>query len=174
MTDLEREFLKILGNSFTPYIGREDGLPEPPELKAAKLEERKRREQAKHLERERRRAEVIQREQAAVRERLRREQAELMFDDLTRIVCAVYEVTFDGIRSASRERALLEPRVCLLWIASHHLNIGPTQLGRLINRNHATVAHGVKLFEEEFAETERAREVLRLVARLTQASDPDT
>lgn len=59
-------------------------------------------------------------------------------------VAAEYGVTFEELQSPSRERSLVEVRWRAAAAAIEETGAPTTQLGRILNRDHSTVVHGLQ------------------------------
>lgn len=164
MTDLERAFLAHLGNQFTPYIGREEGLPDPPELRRAKQEKRQLERELREAEAKKRREAAIAAERAAMERELRQAARLAGFDDVVRAVCVVYGVDQKDIESHSRELRFFIARANLVYFARARLGLPYMEIARRLKRDHTGIISAYHRFEKDFLGDPRAREVEQLLA----------
>lgn len=174
MSDLERAFLEHLGNQFTPYIGREGGAPKPEAEREKERMDRKRKLERRLAEVERKRQERM----AEERKRLLREAAEasgtkFKFDQIVRAVCAVHDVTENELLIFNRRRNLVVARGHIMYLARMYLNMGWSEIGRAMKRDHTTVMHAVEQFEEKGLDKRTQDEVLALLAGVIPALASD-
>lgn len=163
-SNLEAEFLKHLGDTFTPYVGREEGSLLPVEIRERRKEEKRRQAEARRLERQ----------QRALAELERKRDAAADFEGLKELVCAAYGVTFAGILSSDRRPELFVPRCHLMWVAREHLGMRWVDIARAMKRDHSTVINGAEVFEKRYMQTPEAIGIADALAKLKQPSDPDT
>ena len=163
MTDMEAEFLKHLGNSFVPYIGREEGLPKPPELAAREREERERKQELRRKEEERRRKEKLEKERADLEALAKAENAPSEMERVIRAVCAVHGVTREELLDHNRRNDLVVARQHVTWLARTRLEIGWTEIGRIMQRDHGTIMTGYKRFMTALVNIPQVAEVNELL-----------
>lgn len=65
-------------------------------------------------------------------------------DNIIADVCQVYGIELADLISKRRHRILVEPRQVLFYILHKKLNIPCVTVGKMFNKNHATVLHGAK------------------------------
>ena len=63
-------------------------------------------------------------------------------DNIIEDVCKVYKIELADLMSNRRFRELVEPRQVLFYILHKKLKIKSTKVGKMFNKNHATVLHG--------------------------------
>ena len=76
---------------------------------------------------------------------------EVKTDNIIQDVCEVYGIELADLMSKARHRILVEPRQVLFYILHKKLNIPCVKVGKMFNKNHATVLHGannIKTFME--------------------------
>jgi chromosomal replication initiator protein len=66
----------------------------------------------------------------------------IMTDNLIKDVCEEYGIEMDDLFSKSRYRILVEPRQVLFYILHKKLNIPCQKVGKMFDKNHATILHG--------------------------------
>lgn len=85
-------------------------------------------------------------------------------DNIITDVCEVYGIELCDLMSNRRHRILVEPRQVLFYILHKKMNIPCVKVGKMFNKNHATVLHGannIKVFMENEADLrERVNGVL--------------
>jgi len=72
-------------------------------------------------------------------------------DNIIQDVCEVYGIELCDLMSNRRHRILVEPRQVLFYILHKKMNIPCVKVGKMFNKNHATVLHGannIKTFME--------------------------
>lgn len=177
MSDLEAEFARFLGDQFITYIGREEGTPKPKALKDKEIAERERRKELRLLEQERRRQARMRQEQEEI-ERLMREGGPedpfFKFDQVARVVCAAHNVSMEAVLADNRRPAIVRARGHLMYLARKHLNMGWTEIGRLMRRDHSTIINGVTQFTNRYTDLPVCAEVMGLLSEVIPASEPDT
>ena len=76
---------------------------------------------------------------------------DVKIDNIIADVCEVYGIELADLMSKARHRILVEPRQVLFYILHKKLNIPSVKVGKMFNKNHATVLHGannIKTFME--------------------------
>lgn len=61
--------------------------------------------------------------------------------------CERYGITFDDLRCPSRKQPLARIRQDCMAEIYHNTKLSTTSIGRLLNRDHTTVIHGIKASE---------------------------
>ena len=72
------------------------------------------------------------------------DEARIKTDNIIEDVCKVYGIELYDLMSNRRHRILVEPRQVLFYILHKKLNIPCVVVGKMFNKNHATVLHGAK------------------------------
>jgi chromosomal replication initiation ATPase DnaA len=169
MSDLEAAFLKHLGNSFVPYVGREEGLPKPDELIAMEKTQRQREAERRRQEKERKRQEHIAKERAA-QEHLRKTTTEL--ERVLRAVCAVHGTTLNDLIKQDRRHSTVAARLHAMWLMRHRLNMGWSAIGRVMARDHGTVISNCERFHKSLRTIPQVAEVEDLLT--SPSASPDS
>ena len=167
MSDLEREFLKHLGNTFVPYVGREEGLPKPEELVAFEREEKRKRAELRRIEKEERRQRQIEEQRAAIEELARQKTLGAQVERIMRAVCAVHGVTQHDLIKADRSLDLVKARHHVMWLMRDRLGMGWSEIGRTLARDHGTVISNVTRFRKVVDKTPEVKEVDALLGDLS-------
>lgn len=105
-------------------------------------------------------------------------------------MCTVLNVSVEDILGTSRNRKLVAQRRMIIWYLHTELEMGCSDQGKLLNRNHATILHSIKrmkdeLFlykdtQEEYAEFARDTKFYiykceqEKIAKLTEEAKPHT
>ena len=61
--------------------------------------------------------------------------------------CERYGITFDDLRSPSRKQPLARIRQDCMAEIYHNTQLSTTSIGRILNRDHSTVIHGIRASE---------------------------
>ncbi len=78
--------------------------------------------------------------QSALRDSIRHTTVSIGIRDIERVVCNLFQVKTEGIRSDSRAQALAYPRMIAMYLCRKHLNVAYSEIGRYFGgRNHTTV-----------------------------------
>ena len=80
---------------------------------------------------------------------------DIKIDNIIQDVCEVYGIQLDDLMSTARHRILVEPRQVLFYILHKKMNIPCVNVGKMFNKNHATVLYGannIKLFMQNEAD----------------------
>ncbi len=78
--------------------------------------------------------------QSALRDSIRHTTVSIGIRDIERVVCNLFQVKTEGIRSDSRAQALAYPRMIAMYLCRKHLNAAYSEIGRYFGgRNHTTV-----------------------------------
>lgn len=163
MTDLEAAFLKHLGNTFVPYVGREEGLPKPDELIAMEKEEQRKRAELRRQQEEIRRRRRVEEQRKAIEALAKRKTVGSQMERVLRAVCAVHGVTQHDLLKPDRSIALVKARSHAMWLMKDRLDMGWTEIGRTMARDHGTVISNVKRFRKTAATMPEVREVDELL-----------
>ena len=70
------------------------------------------------------------------------DESKIKTDNIIADVCQVYGIELADLMSKARHRILVEPRQVLFYILHKKLNIPCVKVGKMFNKNHATVLHG--------------------------------
>ena len=78
--------------------------------------------------------------QAALRDSIRHTTVSIGIRDIERVVCNLFQVKAEGLKSDSRAQALAYPRMIAMYLCRKHLNVAYSEIGRYFGgRNHTTV-----------------------------------
>jgi chromosomal replication initiation ATPase DnaA len=64
------------------------------------------------------------------------------------MICSIYDVELDDIRSKSRERFLFYVRVVIACVLRSQYNLTFVEIGKYINRDHATITYYKKMYDD--------------------------
>ncbi len=64
------------------------------------------------------------------------------------LVCSQYGVSLEELGSRSRRREISVPRQVAMYLARKHTEDSLVDIGRIFNRNHATVLHAIKVMNQ--------------------------
>jgi chromosomal replication initiator protein len=77
--------------------------------------------------------------QSALRDSIRHTTIAIGMKDVERVVCNLFQVTPEGLRSDSRTQALAYPRMIAMYLSRKHIGAAFSEIGRHYGgRNHAT------------------------------------
>jgi chromosomal replication initiator protein len=77
---------------------------------------------------------------AALRDTIRHTYRDLGLRDIERVVCELFQVSPETLKSENRSRALAYPRMLAMYLARKHVGIAYSEIGRYFGgRNHSTV-----------------------------------
>lgn len=74
-----------------------------------------------------------------------------MREDILRtmtMICNVYNVELDDVRSKSRQRYLFYVRVIMAGVLRSEYNLTFTEIGRLLNRDHTTITYYKAMYDD--------------------------
>lgn len=74
-----------------------------------------------------------------------------MREDILRtmeMICNIYDVELDDIRSKSRERFLFYVRVVMASVLRSEYNLTFTEIGIFLNRNHSTITYYKTMYDD--------------------------
>lgn len=167
MSDLEQAFLKHLGNTFVPYVGREEGLPKPEELIAFEKEEQRKKAEQRRIEKERRRQQQIAQQRAAIEELAKRKTLGSQVERVMRAVCAVHGITQHDLIKADRSLNFVKARHHVMWLLRDRLGMGWSEIGRTMARDHGTVISNVTRFRKVADTTPEVKEADALLGDMS-------
>ncbi len=82
---------------------------------------------------------------AALRDTIRHTAQAVALRDVERVVCELFQVTSESLKSESRARALAYPRMMAMYLARKHTGAAYSEIGRYFGgRNHSTVISAEK------------------------------
>ena len=82
---------------------------------------------------------------AALRDTIRHTSSAVGLRDVERVVCQLFQIDPEGLRSESRARALAYPRMLAMYLARKHTRAAYSEIGRHFGgRNHSTVISAEK------------------------------
>ena len=86
--------------------------------------------------------------QSALRDSIRRTSVSIGMRDIERVVCNLFQVKAEALRSDSRTQALAYPRMIAMYMSRKHIGAAYSEIGRHYGgRNHATVMAAEKKVE---------------------------
>ena len=59
--------------------------------------------------------------------------------DIEKAVCGFFGITAKDLKSPSRQRTIVQPRMLAMYLARKHTRAGYTEIGKYFGRNHSTV-----------------------------------
>jgi len=68
--------------------------------------------------------------------------------DVERVVCRMFGVVPEQLRSASRQRTVSQPRMLAMFLARKHTDAAYSEIGRHFGRNHSTVVSAQRRVED--------------------------
>jgi chromosomal replication initiator protein len=87
--------------------------------------------------------------QSALRDSIRRTTLSIGMRDIERVVCNLFQVKAEALRSDSRTQALAYPRMIAMFMSRKHIGAAYSEIGRHYGgRNHATVMAAEKKVEK--------------------------
>jgi chromosomal replication initiator protein len=87
--------------------------------------------------------------QSALRDSIRRTSVSIGMRDIERVVCNLFQVKAEALRSDSRTQALAYPRMIAMFMSRKHIGAAYSEIGRHYGgRNHATVMAAEKKVEK--------------------------
>lgn len=93
---------------------------------------------------------------AALRETVRHTSQSLGLRDVERVVCQLFQISPETLKSESRSRASAYPRMLAMYLARKHTGIAYTEIGRYFGgRNHSTVISAEKKVESWLRDEEQ-------------------
>lgn len=66
-------------------------------------------------------------------------------------------MSLDDVCGRSRKQEVVYTRITIAYFLRRHTILSTTEIGRLINRDHATILHYLKAYESEFRFNEEFR-----------------
>ena len=70
-------------------------------------------------------------------------------EDIIRAVAEVYNIKVQDLKGDRRHKQLVRPRHVAMWMVRKNTDLSFPEIGRVFERDHATVQHAVKKIEEE-------------------------
>ena len=93
----------------------------------------------------------------ALRDTIRHTAHAVALHDVERVVCQLFQVSAEGIKSDSRVRALAYPRMMAMYLSRKHTGAAYSEIGRHFgDRNHSTVISAEKKVESWLRAEERS------------------
>lgn len=89
-----------------------------------------------------------------------------MREDILRtitMICNIYDVELDDIRSKSRERFLFYVRVVVAFVLRSQYNLTFVEIGKYINRDHATITYYKKMYDDLIKYDHTFREMIESI-----------
>ncbi|MEO1994407.1 MAG: chromosomal replication initiator protein DnaA [Planctomycetaceae bacterium] len=68
--------------------------------------------------------------------------------DVERVVCRIFGVAPEQLRSASKQRSVSQPRMLAMFLARKHTDAAYSEIGRHFGRNHSTVVSAQRRVED--------------------------
>lgn len=96
-------------------------------------------------------------------------QAKITVDSIKEAICRHFNVDLEALRSKSRKRAVTWPRHVAMYLARRLTDASLDEIGRLFNRDHATVVHSVKYISKHMETSEKIRREIEFVSERIEA-----
>lgn len=71
------------------------------------------------------------------------------FASIARATSRVFDVSLDELKGRGRSNNLIKPRHVIYYLANTELKLSLTNIGRLMNRDHTSILHGVNSVREK-------------------------
>lgn len=71
------------------------------------------------------------------------------FASIARATSRVFDVSLDDLKGRGRSSNLIKPRHVIYYLANTELKLSLTNVGRLMNRDHTSILHGVNSVREK-------------------------
>lgn len=71
------------------------------------------------------------------------------FASIARAAQRIFDVNLDDLKGGGRSGNLIKPRHVIYYLANTELKLSLTTIGRLMNRDHTSILHGVKSVREK-------------------------
>ena len=81
-------------------------------------------------------------------------------------VARYYGVSADDLKGKSRQKQIVEPRQIAMYLLREEAHLSTPEIGRLLNRDHTTVLHGVKQVVSDMAHDGPSRASIRGVREI--------
>jgi chromosomal replication initiator protein len=91
-------------------------------------------------------------------------------DTVLQAVVRYFGVTLDDLRGKARHKEIVMPRQVAMYVLREDTRLSTPEIGKLLNRDHTTVLHGVNLVANEVARNGPARAALRGVREVLAAA----
>lgn len=73
-----------------------------------------------------------------------------MSDKIIQTICRKWQVLYSDVCGRCRKRELVFARMAIAHFLREYTPLSTTEIGALISRNHSTVIHYLKTYEDEF------------------------
>lgn len=73
-----------------------------------------------------------------------------MNDKIIQTVCKTWNRSLDDVCGKSRKQEVVYTRMTIAHFLRQYTTLSTTEIGNLINRDHATIIHYLKAYESEF------------------------
>lgn len=73
-----------------------------------------------------------------------------MNDKIIQTVCKIWNVSLDDVCGRSRKQEIVYTRMTTAYFLRQYTTLSTTEIGTLINRDHATIIHYLKAYDSEF------------------------
>lgn len=71
--------------------------------------------------------------------------------DVISAACESFKITIQALLSKSRDRGLVRVRNICFYVIKNKLNLSLKEIGKIFNRDHTTVIHGIKYVNDELS-----------------------
>lgn len=96
-------------------------------------------------------------------------QADITVDDIRKVICRHFNVDAEALCSKSRKRSITWPRHIAMYLARRLTDASLEEIGRVFNRDHATVVHSVKYIAKQMETSPRIRREVEFVSERIEA-----
>lgn len=73
-----------------------------------------------------------------------------MNDKIIQTVCKTWDRSLDDVCGKSRKQDVVYTRMTIAYFLRQYTKLSTTEIGNLINRDHATIIHYLKAYDSEF------------------------
>jgi len=84
-----------------------------------------------------------------------------------------YGVNADDLKARSRHKQIVEPRQLAMYLLREDAHLSTPEVGRLLNRDHTTVLHGIKQVANDIARDGPSRAAVRGVREVIAGGGPE-
>ncbi len=90
-------------------------------------------------------------------------------DSILSFICDQFKVTKDDLQSRSRQQAIAFPRQVAMYLTRKHTDLSLSNIGRIYNRDHATVLYAIKAVTKGISVKTSTRRQLELLNKKFKA-----
>ena len=87
--------------------------------------------------------------------------------EISKDACVINDIGLDDLFGKTQENEVVETRKAVSWIAKKKLGVSLSEIGRITNRNHATILYHIRFIDERLDQLNHYPNIKRVIDCIT-------